>query len=147
MNTNPELQTISSAARNCAMLMMSYATLIQNELPSIEVPPELLPKIEAVCDSLISTKFDIVTEEFEFQELLAERASPARLTAKIKMMVEWLNEPIDEMREVVVLLQKASAADEQYNSVFFLLAESLVNLVKALEETRSNTSLAAETSP
>ncbi len=68
--TNPKLQIFASAAQNCAMQMMSNAAYIQTELPSLTLPEGMSEQITVLCDSLIATKHDVISELFELSEVV-----------------------------------------------------------------------------
>ncbi len=131
MNTDLEIPQFVEAARNCAMQMMSNATYIQRELPSLEVPVDLRAQLEAVCDSLIGTKHDVISELFELSELVETGASVEKLSQRRERIVTWLGEPIQQMHETIQHLSDRSGAGELNFSVFLLLVESATNIQNA----------------
>ncbi len=99
MTPNPQLLIFSQASRECAMQMMSNAAYIQRELPKLELPEPIITKIKAVCESLIDTKHDVMTELFELADETQTDASNA--PRKVQRIVQWLSEPIGEMHQLV----------------------------------------------
>lgn len=81
------------------MQMMSNAAYIQRELPKLELPEPIITKIKAVCESLIDTKHDVMTELFELADETQTDASNA--PRKVQRIVQWLSEPIGEMHQLV----------------------------------------------
>ena len=133
MNPNPQLLTFSQAARECAMQMMRNATYIQRELPKLELPEPINIKIKAVCDSLIGTKHDVMTELFELADETLTDAS--QVPRKVQRIVQWLSEPIGEMNEVVIYLQVSLQTNSKLFATFLLVTESATNIVNAFNAT------------
>lgn len=128
MQTNPNLQIFASAAQNCAVQMMSNAAYIQTELPSLRLPEGMNEQIATLCDSLIATKHDVISEIFELSEV-SESSSPSNINERVKMIIQWLWETILEMNDVVQSLQTAAGADPQFSISCLLVAESASNIL------------------
>jgi hypothetical protein len=129
MNPNPQLLTFSQVARECAMQMMSNAAYIQRELPKLEFPEPIITKIKAVCESLIDTKHDVMTELFELADETQTDASNA--PRKVQRIVQWLSEPIGEMHQLVTDLQVSLQTNSQMFATFLLVTESASNIRNA----------------
>jgi hypothetical protein len=129
MQTNPKFQIFASAAQDCAMQMMGNAIYIQTELPLITLPEGAKAQISRLCDSLISTKHDVISELFELSEVLESSTSLAGIKKRIERIIRWLWETILEMNEVVQSLQTASEADAQLSIGWLLVAESATNIL------------------
>ncbi len=110
------------------MLMMSNAAYIQTELPNLTLPEGAKAQITALCDSLIATKHDVISEIFELSEV-SESSSPSNIKERVKMIIQWLWETIQEMNEVVQSLQTAAGADPQFSISCLLVAESASNIL------------------
>jgi len=132
MNTDPEISFFIHATRACALQMLSNAGYIQRELPSLDIPDELRLRIEAVCDSLISTKHDVITETFELEELAQLGVPKARLDEKMGRISQWLCETLGEMHELVMEVKTMVSSDPSYSLVFFLIAESATNIANSM---------------
>jgi|UniRef100_UPI003785285E hypothetical protein len=132
MTTNPKLQIFASSAQSFAMQMMSNASYIQRELPTIEVPNELRAKVEAVCDSLIGTKHDVITELFELDEQTRAGVSEEKLSEKMGRVVRWLCESNQEMHELVQEVEQLVSKDSCYGLLFILIIESATNIANSL---------------
>lgn len=130
MQTNPKLQIFASAAQNCAMQMMSNAAYIQTELPKLTLPEGAKTQISTLCDSLISTKHDVISELFELSEVSESSASPEEIKMRVERIIRWLWETILEMNEVVQSLQTASEADAQFFGSWLLVVESANNILE-----------------
>jgi hypothetical protein len=128
MDSIETVTEFTHAARACAMQMFSNANYILRELPGIEVPAELRPKIESVCQNLISTKHDVITEIGELAELADKGASETNLIDKMEMTGSWLMESIQEMHELVQEVEQLVARDPHYDLLFFLIIESAANI-------------------
>ena len=110
------------------MQMMSNAAYIQTELPSLTLQKEAKDQITTLCDSLIATKHDVVSELFELSEV-SESSSPSNINERVKMIIQWLWETIQEMNEVVQSLQTAAGADPQFSISWLLVSESATNIL------------------
>lgn len=111
------------------MQMMSNAAYIQTELPSLTLPREAKDQITALCDSLISTKHDIISELFELSEVSESSTSPAEIKKRVERIIRWLWETILEMNELVQSLQTASETDAQFSISWVLVTESATNIL------------------
>lgn len=131
MQTNPKLQIFAGAAQGCAMQMMGNATYIQTELPKLTLPEGAKAQIAALCDSLISTKHDIISELFELSEVSESSTSLTEIKKRVERIIHWLWETILEMNEVVQSLQTASEADEQSFGSWLLVVESANNILES----------------
>ena len=134
MNTAPEISFFIHVTRACALQMLSNASYIQRELPSLDLPDELRRKIEAVCDSLISTKHDVITETFELEELAQSGVPQDRLDEKMGRISQWLCEPLGEMHELVMEVERMVSRDPGYSLVFILIVESATNIANSMPE-------------
>ncbi len=130
MQTNPKLQIFASSAQSCAMQMMSNAAYIQTELPSLTLPKEAKDQITTLCDSLIGTKHDIISELFELSEVSESSASTDEINKRVERIIRWLWETILEMNEVVQSLQTASETDAKFSIGWLLVAESANNILE-----------------
>ncbi len=129
MQTNPKLQIFASAAQSCAMHMMSNAAYIQTVLPNLTLPEGTTEKIAVLCDSLIATKHDVISELFELSEVSESSTSPEEITKRVKRIIRWLWETILEMNEVVQSLQTASETDAKFSIGWLLVVESATNIL------------------
>jgi hypothetical protein len=139
MNPNPQLLTFSQAARECAMQMMLNATYIQRELPTLDLPEQINAKIKTMCDSLIDTKHDVMTELFELG--VETQTDASKVPGKVQRIDQWLSEPIGEMHQLVIDLQTSTGTDPLLLRVFFLVTESATNILNAF----NSVSIAADT--
>lgn len=138
MNSIEAVTELSHAARACAMQMFSNAGYILRELPGIEVPAELRPKIESVCQNLISTKHDVITEIFELAELLENGASETKLKSKMEMTSSWLMESIQEMNELVQEVEQLVAKDPRHGALFSLVIKSATTIARSRPGSQMN---------
>ncbi|WP_395718823.1 hypothetical protein [Prosthecobacter sp.] len=132
MNNDSNIPLFMQATRACAMQMLSNASYIQRELPSLDVPAELRAKIETVCGSLVNTKHDVITEIFELEELQRDGASEERLSEKMERISKWLCESIEEMHELVQEVQQLVSHDPSHSVLFVLIIESATNIANSL---------------
>ena len=132
MKTDLEIPSFIQATRSCAMQMMSNASYIQRELPTIEAPDELRAKVEDLCDSLIGTKHDVITELFELEEQERGGVDEERLSKKMDRIVRWLCESIQKMHELVQEVEQLVSKDPCYGLLFILIIESATNIANSL---------------
>ena len=112
------------------MQMMMNAAYIQKELPNIEIPDGPGEEIEAVRDSLIATKPDVMTELWELDDIL-QTAPSGELKSSIKRIMEWLAEPIRDMDKLVLACQAAANEDSRFSSCSLLIGGSATNILNA----------------
>ncbi len=112
------------------MQMMGNATYIQTELPKLTLPEGAKEQIAALCDSLIGTKHDIISELFELSEVSESSASTDEINKRVERIIRWLGETIMEMNEVFQSLQTASEADGQFFGSWLLVVESANNILE-----------------
>ncbi|MEY4483453.1 MAG: hypothetical protein RL693_905 [Verrucomicrobiota bacterium] len=128
MNTSETTKAFIHAARDCAMQLMQNATYIEKNLPTIEVPDGAAERIRSMCQSLIGTKQDVMTELFELNE---KAEVPSDLSPGVDRIEKWLSEAMAEMHEEVEAMRVAKERDDRFSLGFILLAESGVNLLNA----------------
>ncbi len=112
------------------MQMMGNATYVQTELPRLTLPQGAKEQITALCDSLIATKHDIISELFELSEVSESSSSPAEIKKRVERIIRWLWETFQEMNEVVHSLQTASETDAKYSIGWLLVVESANNILE-----------------
>src|SRR5215218_8270922 len=87
------LASFISAAGSCADEMLSNASFISSEFPSLSLPPSHVASIEQVCSSLIDTKHDVISELYELDDLLSEPASEV-VQRRVERIHRWLGEEL-----------------------------------------------------
>lgn len=130
MPPNPNLPIFVNEAQSCAMQMMGNAAYIQTELPKLTLPEGAKTQIATLCDSLISTKHDVISELFELSEVSESSATPEEIKMRVERIIRWLWETILEMNEVVKSLQTASEADVQFFGSWLLVVESANHILE-----------------
>lgn len=125
------------AIRDCALAMMGNASYIQQELPRVEMTGELRVRTAEVCESLIGTKHDVISELFELDELLQTEADWAVVSSRIDRAVRWLGEDISQMHALVLALREASQKNDEYTLALVLVQESAANIVNAFNRAKA----------
>ena len=128
---NRELPAFLNYARECAMQMMANATYIKDHLHEVALPADMVPKIEAACESLMATKHDILHEVVEIESLSEESDAAAIPSERVQRIMQWLFEPITELHEIIESLQLAAMRDHLHGPASLLLMESAFNVVNA----------------
>jgi hypothetical protein len=128
---NRELPAFLNSARECAMQMMANATYIKDHLHEVALPADMVPKIEAACESLMATKHDILHEVVEIESLSEESDAAAIPSERVQRIMQWLFEPITELHEIIESLQLAAMRDHRHGPASLLLMESAFNVVNA----------------
>jgi len=118
------------------MAMLENGAYIETELPNMELPSGFHAKVKHVCSDLLGTKYDVIHEIFDIDELLGSSPQDdAAINSRIGRIVDWLSEPIREMHELVQELQPASRNDHRYGLTFVLITESATNILNAFNAT------------
>ena len=123
------IQKFVTQARRCAMEMLTAGSYIQRELPRVEMPETLRDSASQACTQLIATKHDVLSEIFELPEML-EQADESKILGNLDLILRWLGEAVQELHELTNALQAAAAENPQYQSAFFLFAESFTGIVE-----------------
>ena len=139
MKQPPQLLSFVHAARECAMQMMRNASYIQSELPTLDLDEPTNTKIRVMCDSLISTKHDVMTELFELAD--ETRTDASKLPEKVQRILQWLSEPIGGMHQLVIDFQASTETNPRLFMAFILMVESATNILNAFNAV----SMAADT--
>ena len=129
--TNDELTMALGAARDCAHVMLSNAAYIQRELPGLELSAALRAPVESICSRLVGTKHDILTELHELQGTAGGCENPSEIVQIVTKILQWIQQDISELHEVVIALEKASEHDQGVTLAYLLVAESAVNIIEA----------------
>jgi len=130
MNRPFALKAIS-AIRDCALIMLENASYIQHELPNIEMLEALRLQTAEVCESMIGTKHDVISEIFEIDELLESKTDWALVLSRIDRVIRWLWEDISKMNQVVMALREDSHKNEDHTLALVLVQESTTNILTA----------------
>jgi hypothetical protein len=125
------------ATRECALQMMSNAAYILDELPNVRMPPELLERTRSVCNDLVGTKHDLISEIHEIDDLAGADASVAHIGQRVELIVGWVRDDLVRLHELVSALDAASRQDETYGLAGLLVMESATNLFNAFDPMQS----------
>ena len=135
MNVNA-VRAMMTEAHNCAMEMLANASFIEKELPKVNMPDSLRAMTEKVCSGLIGTKFDIVTELSELDELLGAPDPEAHvISPRVNRIVAWLKADVDQMHELITALDANSKENPAHGLAYMLVAESATNILTAFNAT------------
>jgi hypothetical protein len=131
------LQALFTEARNCAMAMLDNAMYISGELANVSMSDDLRARTQKVCDSLISTKHDVIHELFELHELVESDPLACAIPGYVERIVAWLGEEVTPMHELVMALDSARNKDPAYGAAFVLVVESAANILVAFNRTKA----------
>jgi len=130
MNRPSVLKAIS-AIRDCALIMLENASYIQHELPNVEMLEVLRLQTAEVCESMMGTKHDVISELFEIDRLLESKTDLALVLSRIDRVLRWLWEDISKMHQVVMALREDSHKNENHTLAEVLIQESAANILTA----------------
>jgi adenosine deaminase len=130
MNSPAVLGAIS-AIRDCALIMLENASYIQRELPNVEMSEALRSQTAEVCESMVGTKHDVISEIFEIDELLKSKTEWAVVSSRTDRLIRWLWEDILKMNQVVMALREDSQKNQNHRLSLVLVQESAANIVNA----------------
>mgnify|MGYP006371299273 CR=1 FL=1 len=126
------------ATRECAMQMMNNGLYVLDELPNVTMSDGLRKQTQDVCNGLIGTKHDLITELFDLDDLVATDATDAQVGERVERIVQWAFEDLTRLHHVVTALDEASKRDDlQFGSASLLVMESAGNILKAYEPMRT----------
>ena len=130
MNSPAVLQAIS-AIRDCALIMLENASYIQRELPNVEMHEVLRSRTVQICESMVGTKHDVISEIFEIDDLLTSKTDWAAVTSRIERLIRWLWEDISKMHQLVMALREDSQKNQNNTLSLILVQESATNIINA----------------
>lgn len=128
---SPAVLGVMSAIRDCALIMLENASYIQRELPNVEMREALRSQTAEVCESMVGTKHDVISELFEIDELLKSKTDWAVVSSRIDRVIRWLWEGISKMHQVVMALCEDRKKNENHTLALVLVQESAANIVNA----------------
>lgn len=126
-----------NAIRDCALAMMENASYIQQELPRVEMSEALRSRTAEICESMVGTKHDVISELFEMDELLQAEADQAAVSSRIDRALRWLWEDISKMHQLVLDLRDESRKNNDYTLALVLVQESAANIVQAFNRAKA----------
>ena len=126
------------ATRKCAMQMLSNAMYVLDELPNVKMSDGLRKQTQDVCNGLIGTKHDLITELFDLDDLVATEASDAQVGERVERIVQWAFEDLTKLHQVVTALDEASKQNDlEFGSASLLVMESAGNILNAFHPMRA----------
>jgi hypothetical protein len=131
------LQALIAEARNCATAMLDNAMYISDELANVSMSDALRARTQKICDSLISTKHDVIHELFELDELVASDPSASAIPRYVERIVAWLGEEVTPMHELVMALDSSCKKDPAYTAAYVLVVESAANILDRFNRTKA----------
>ncbi len=105
-----------SRAHTCAMVLLGNASYIEKELDAVRISDERRAETGLVCQTLIGTKHDIVTEVSEMHDLLGEAAAPTVILERAERIVRWFQEDMGKLNALVMGLATDMEALERLNA-------------------------------
>jgi hypothetical protein len=84
-----------------------------------------------VCESMVGTKHDVISELFEIDELLKSKTDWAAVSSRIDHLIRWLWEDISKMHQVVMALREDSQKNQDHTLSLILVQESAANIINA----------------
>ena len=126
------------ATRECAMQMLSNGQYVLGELPNVKMSDGLRERTRDVCNGLIGTKHDLITELFDLDDLVATQATDAEVGERVERIMQWAFEDLRKLHEVVTALDEASKRnDVEFGLASMLVMESAGNILNAFHPTRA----------
>ena len=111
--------------------MLENASYMQSELPNVEMREALRSQTTEICDSMVCTKHDVISEIFEIDELLKSEIDWVVVSSRIDRLITWLWEDISKIHQLVMALREDSQKNENYTLSLVLVQESAANIVNA----------------
>ena len=140
------VQEALSAIRDCALTMLENASYVQRELPNVEVADPIRSQAAEVCDAMVGTKHDIISELFEIDELLESDAKSTPISIRLTRCIRWLWEDISRLHQVVMALRADSQKNEKHTLATILVEESAANILSAFNRAKAAVDVAASDS-
>jgi len=133
----PAVDGVIGAIRDCALIMFENATYIQRELPSIEMSTALKSETAEACELLVGTKYDVISELFEIEELLESKPDWGLLSSRIDRLITWLSSNLPRLHQLVMALREDSQKNLRHTLSLVLVQESAVNILNAFNSAKA----------
>ncbi len=131
------VQEALSAIRDCALIMLENASYVQRELPNVVIADALRSQTAEVCDAMVGTKHDIISELFEIDELLKLDAKLAVISSRLTRNIRWLWEDLSRLHQLVMALRSDSKKNENHTLALILVEESAANILNAFNRAKA----------
>jgi hypothetical protein len=126
--------------------MLENASYVQRELPNVVIADALRSQTAEVCDAMVGTKHNIISELFEIDELLKSDAKSAIISSRLARSIRWLWEDISRLDQVVMALRAKSQRDETFTLALILVEESAANILNAFNRAKATVDAASRES-
>jgi len=134
---SPAIQEALSAIRDCALIMLENASYVQHELPNVELADPLRSQTSEVCDAMVGTKHDVISELFEIDELLEAHAESAIISSRLNRCIKWLWEELSKLHQVIMALRANSVKNENHTLALILVQESAANVLNTFNRAKA----------
>ena len=125
------LDVFRHCARECAAQMLENAVFVKKELPNVQLSDGLRMQAEKVCDRLIGTKHDLITELFDLDDLLPTEAPDTAIGERVERMVRWARDDLLELHALVVAIEDEAARNPRAIMASILVMESAGHVLNA----------------
>jgi hypothetical protein len=124
------------AARCCADLMLEGAAFIRKELPNVHMSEALRVRTQQLCEDLVGTKHDVVSELLDFYDPIDGRSQDEVTLMRVKRINAWLIEYLPGMHEIVQALDAATQTGVNDKGAYILVAETAAGILNAYKDVR-----------
>jgi flagellar biosynthesis/type III secretory pathway chaperone len=131
------VQEALSTIRDCAFIMLENASYVQRELPNVEMTDLLRSQTAEVCDAMVGTKHDIISELFEIDELLKSDAELAVISSRFNRSIRWLWEDLSKLDQLVMALRADSQKNKNHIGASILVEESAANILNVFNRAKA----------
>jgi hypothetical protein len=116
--------------------MRQGAAFIQRELPKVAMDDGLRSRTARLCDDLVGTGYDVVSELRDFDEPIQGRSREDVARMRVKRINQWLFEHLPALHEIVQALDAAARPGVGDKGAYILVAETAVGILNAYREVR-----------
>ena len=128
---NFAIRAILEATQHCAEVMLENATYILDELENLIMSSDFQQQIARVCNILLSTQLDIVSELFALDEISDQEGDSDLYKDRIDRIISWIRSDLDQLHKLVKTLEGKAMQDTQWIWTYILVAESAKNILDA----------------
>jgi len=132
---NLSVSRFIEAAMSCAAGMLDNASFIRKELVNVRMSKAHQAETESICSSLIGTKFDVVSEVRELDDLVASNAEHSAILGVSERIVHCFREDINSLHKLVMSLRAESDKNPDGVLASVLVSESAANILNAFNQT------------
>mgnify|MGYP000928014002 FL=1 len=135
--TREAVEAALEAGGELARELLGNVLYMKEELPNVDLPAELLSRVEGLCESMIGLKHDTLSELTEVAEAFESGGNVTAAQERLARIEAWMGSELRRIGPVVGALDGASLAKPDCRLAYVLVAESMANVLTSFQQFRT----------